>query len=119
LLEELVENEGESLTRKMIELGKAGNVRSLEYCLDRLLPQRHGQPISLQLPKINSVKDVAPTMAAVLEAIGNGTITPEQASPIIGLLNSYANASIAGDIAVRLERVESVQKMQGQSDSKR
>jgi hypothetical protein len=118
LLEELVENEGENLTRKMIELAKAGNVRSLEYCLDRLLPQRHGQPINLQLPRINSVNDVAPTMAALLEAIGNGTITPEQASPVIGLLNSYTNASIAGDIAVRLERVESVQKMQG-PESKR
>ena len=63
-LEELVENEGEMLTRKLIDLAKTGNPRSLLYCMDRLLPQRRGQPINLELPKIDRVQDVAPAIAA-------------------------------------------------------
>ena len=111
-LEELVENEGETLTRKLIDLAKTGNLRSLLYCMDRLLPQRRGQPINLELPKIEGVQDIAPAMAAVARAASNGTITPEQASQIVGVLNSFGNALIAADFAVRLENVESVLKLQ-------
>ena len=100
-LEELVENEGETLTRKLIELAKAGNPRSLLYCMDRLLPLRRSQPINLELPKIDRVQDVALATAAVADAVSNGTITPEEASHVVRLLDSYANAIIASDIAVR------------------
>jgi hypothetical protein len=115
LLEELVENEGQELTRKLIDLAKERKLQALLFCMKRLIPQRRGQPINLQLPEMNSVNDVAPTMAALLEAIGNGTITPEEASPIIGLLNSYANASIAADVVVRLEKIEATLKIQGKT----
>jgi hypothetical protein len=115
MLEELFEGEAEDLTRKMIELAKAGNPRCLEYCLDRLLPQRRGEPINLELPKIDCVEDVATAKAAVVRAVSNGTVTPEQASHVSRLLDSYAEAIAASDFAVRLERVESVLKMQGKT----
>lgn len=113
MLEELFEGEAEDLIRKMIELAKAGNPRCLEYCLDRLLPQRRSEPINLELPNIASVQDIAAAKAAVVRAVSNGAITPEQASHVTRQLDSYAEAITAGDVAVRLERVESVLKMQG------
>jgi hypothetical protein len=112
-LVELVENEGETLTRKLIDLAKTGNPRFLLYCMDRLLPQRRGQPINLELPKIDRVQDVAPAIAAVSHAVSNGIVTPEEGSRIVGVLDSYANAIIASELAVRLEKIESVLKMQG------
>jgi hypothetical protein len=113
MLEELSEGKAEDLIRKMIELALAGNVRCLEYCLDRLFPQRRGEPINLALPKINSVEDVATAKAAVVGALSNGTVTPEQASHVIRLLDSYAETITANDFAVRLANVESVLKIQG------
>lgn len=113
MLEELFEGEAEDLTRKIIELALAGNVRCLEYCVDRLLPRRRGEPINLELPKIKGIEDIAAAMAAVAHAVSNGTITPEQASHVIRLLDSYANAITASDFAARLENVESVLKIQG------
>ena len=80
--------------------------------MDRLLPQRRSQPINLELPRINRVQDVAPAMAAVARAASDGTITTEQACQIVGVLNSFGNALIAADFAVRLENVESVLKLQ-------
>ena len=41
----------------MLELAKKGNVRCLEYCLDRLLPKRSGRPLDLQLPAIKGHKE--------------------------------------------------------------
>ena len=66
MLEQLVEGEGEDLTRKFIDLAKAGDVRCLQSCMDRLLPKRHGRPLDVQLPKINSVHDIAPAMTAIM-----------------------------------------------------
>ena len=113
MLEELFEGEVGDLARTMIELAKAGNVRCLEYCLDRLLPQRRSEPINLELPKIDSLQDVAPAKAVVVRAVSDGTVTPEQASHVIRMLDSCAEAITASDVAVRLEKVESVLKMQG------
>jgi hypothetical protein len=113
MLDELVENEGENLTRKIIELAKAGDVRCLLWGVDRLLPKRPDEPINLELPKIDRVQDIAPAMAAVARAASNGTITTEQACRIVSVLNSCGSALTAADFAVRLEKVESVVEMQG------
>jgi hypothetical protein len=110
-LEELVEGEGEKLIRKLLERALGGDPRCLQYCVDRLLPQRRGRPVDLQLPQINSVQDVPPAMAAISEAISAGNITAEEASHLLHLFDSYASAVIAGDIAVRLEKVEATLKM--------
>src|SRR5262249_38190864 len=48
LVEQMVSGDAEALSQKMIELAKQGNVRCLEYCLDRLLPKRSGRPLDLQ-----------------------------------------------------------------------
>jgi hypothetical protein len=37
-IEALLEGEGEALTRKAIELAKAGDMQALRLCMDRLAP---------------------------------------------------------------------------------
>src|SRR5262245_46484933 len=51
LLEELVTGEGEKLAQKAVELALAGNVRCLQFCLDRLMPRRAGRPLDFTLPQ--------------------------------------------------------------------
>ena len=107
LLEELVENDGEGLTRKAIQLGLKGNVPCLHYLLDRILPKRRGRPLDFQLPKINGVRDIAPAMAAVTNGLGNGDLTFEEASALMGFLESYERAIIRNDHVFRVEDVKS------------
>jgi hypothetical protein len=106
LLEELVEGEAPKLTRKLLELALGGDVRCLQYCLDRLLPQRRGRPLDLQLPKINGVQDIATAMAAISEGVSSGNVTAEEASHLAHLLKIFTDAIIANDFAIRLQRVE-------------
>ena len=95
----------------MGELAKAGNVRALEFWLDRLLPKRSGRPIELQLPKIKSASDVPVAMAAVAAAVCSGSITPDEASRLVHLLERYSNAIIASEFAVRLQNLEAQVQM--------
>jgi hypothetical protein len=118
-LEELVEGEGEKLIHKLLERALGGDPRCLLYCVDRLLPQRRGRPVDLQLPQINSVQDVPLAMAAVTNGINAGKVTAEDASHLVHLFDSYVQAVVASDIAVRIEKVESVLKMQMKSWNRR
>ena len=54
--------------------------------MERLLRQRRGRPIQIDLPKVESVADLADAYDAVLEAIGNGDITPDEATVLLALL---------------------------------
>jgi len=109
MLEKLVEKHAEEFGQKMGELAKAGNVRALEFWLDRLLPKRSGRPIELQLPKIKSASDVPVAMAAA--AVCSGSITPDEASRLVHLLERYSNAIIASEFAVRLQNLEAQVQM--------
>jgi hypothetical protein len=113
LVEQLVEGDAEKLSRKMLELAKKGNVRCLEYCLDRLLPKRSGRPLDLQLPAIKSVHDLIAGMSAVTTAVNNGDLTAEEATHVIQWFESYAKIFTVYDLAVRLEALESEMKEKG------
>ena len=113
LVEELVEGDAEKLSRKMLELAKKGNVRCLEYCLDRLLPKRSGRPLDLQLPAIKSVHDLIAGMSAVTTAVNNGDLTAEEATHVIQWFECYAKVFTVYDFVVRLEALESQMKEKG------
>jgi hypothetical protein len=110
LVEQLVDNDAEKLTRKMIQLALAGDVRCLQYCLDRLLPRRSGRSLDVQLPAINNVHDVVLAMGAIATAVSNGNLTAEDASHLVHLLNSYDRAITTSDLVIRLEKLESRMK---------
>jgi hypothetical protein len=97
----------------MLELAKKGNVRCLEYCLDRLLPKRSGRPLDLQLPAINRVPDLIAAMAEVTTAVNNGDLTAEEATHVVRWFECYANIFTVYDFAVRLETLESEMKKKG------
>jgi hypothetical protein len=106
LVEQLVSGDAEALSQKMIELAKQGNVRCLEYCLDRLLPKRSGRPLDLQLPDINGVHDVKAAMAAITTAVNKGDVTAEEAAHLVHWFECYARIITSDDILVRLEALE-------------
>ena len=96
--------------KKMLQLALEGNPRCLQYLVDRLMPQRRSRPLELQLPTINGVHDIAPAIAAITNGVNNGNLTAEEASHFIRVLESYENAIITNDFAIRLENVESQMK---------
>ncbi len=110
LVEQLVSGDAEELGRKMIELAKQGNVRCLEYCLDRLFPKRTGRPLDFQLPDVNSVQDLVAAMAKITTAVNNGDLTAEEAAHLVHCYEVYGRILTTHDLAVRIEALESQMK---------
>ena len=78
----------------------------MRICLDRILPPRKDRPVAFELPKIESAKDAANAISAVLVAVSSGEITPADAGEITKLLDAYVKAFETAELAERIEHLE-------------
>lgn len=101
LAEQLLDGEAEEITRVCIKLAKEGDRTALRMVMERLLPRRRGRPIQIDLPKIETVADLDKAYDIVIEAIGNGDISPDEATVLLPLLEGkleVAKARMMDDI---------------------
>jgi hypothetical protein len=82
----LLVGEAEALTRKAIELALAGDTTALRLCLERVVPPRKDRPVHLELPVIKSADDANQAMRVVVAAVGEGRITPSEATILSALI---------------------------------
>jgi len=106
LLEALLEGEGEKLIRKAVELAKQGDPHALRLCLERLLPARRERTIDLPLPETKTARDVSMALAYVLQAVGEGRITPGEGQTMAGIIESQTRLLEAADHDRRIEELE-------------
>jgi hypothetical protein len=109
--QELLDGEAQELTRRCIDLAKEGNVVALRLCLERLVPPRKDQPINLKLPKVAGVGDIPKALEAILKAVAEGEITPQEGQSVAGMLGAYCKAAELVNHEARLEALESVLKL--------
>jgi hypothetical protein len=105
-MEALLDGESATLTRKAIELAKAGDMQALRLCLDRILPPRKDRPVTFTLPAIASAKDALSALSALLTAVSSGELTPSEAAEVGKLVDGYVKATETNELAERLERLE-------------
>ena len=85
----LLDGEAETLTRKVIELAKAGDMTALRLCLERIVPPRRERPINLALPPLTNAADGPEAMKAIVAAVTGGEIMPSEAQVLAGLVETY------------------------------
>src|SRR5215475_13308111 len=73
-IEALLEGEGEALTRKAIDLAKAGDMQALRLCMDRLAPPRKDAPVAFNLPEMKTVADAVTAMSTIIKAVAAGDL---------------------------------------------
>ena len=101
-IEALLEGEAEELTRKAIELAKAGDLAALRLCLDRIV-DRH---IPFKLPKLEKPEDAVAAAAAIVEAVAGAELTPSEAAEMMKLVEGYTTILEAEDHEQRLRALE-------------
>jgi Family of unknown function (DUF5681) len=109
-LEALLDGEAEGLTRKAIELAKAGDITALRLCLDRIYPARKDTPVSFELPKLETAADAVKAMAAIMAAVASGDLAPAEANELGKLVDTFTRAIEAHELDTRLRRLEAVTK---------
>jgi hypothetical protein len=109
-LEALLDGEAEALTKKAIELAKGGDLVALRLCMDRLLPPRKDRPVSLDLPMIESARDMPKAISALLGAVAAGELAPSDAGEVTKLLDAYGRAVEINELAERIDNLEKMAK---------
>jgi len=104
-----LEGEGKAITRKAIELAKAGDTVALRLCLDRLAPVRKDRPITFALPEIQTTADLPKASAALLRAVAGGELALSEAAELAKLIAAHCQAIETTELQARLEQLEQAQ----------
>ncbi|MFT7359264.1 DUF5681 domain-containing protein [Parasphingorhabdus sp.] len=107
LAQGLFDGEADAIIRKAIELAKAGDPVALRLCVERLLPPRKDRPVEIELPDIGKASDLTAVISAITKAVGEGEITPAEGSALSGMLETQRRTIETGELAERLEAIES------------
>jgi uncharacterized protein DUF5681 len=105
-LEGLVDGEAEAVMQKMITLAKMGDDVAMRLCVERMMAPRRERPVPLALPRIESDADARRASADILEALGEGEITPKEAEHLLRAVAGAAVITQSSEIVARLGRIE-------------
>ena len=102
----MLEENAEAITAKAIEKARNGELAAIKLCLDRLMPVTSDASISIPIPKITSAADGAAALAAVVEGVGNDTISVNQGAKVTEMISTTINAIATMDMERRIAALE-------------
>jgi hypothetical protein len=75
-----------SIARAAINLANHGNIAALRICMDRLLPPRRHEPVTLD------VADTIAATSAIVAAVAAGDLTAAEAADLAKVVDGYVQA---------------------------
>ena len=75
--------------------------------MDRIAPPMKDKPVVFPLPRMHGAMDASEAAGSVLNAVGDGTLTPIEGTRVMGLIDSYRRTLELTDIEYRLKALES------------
>lgn len=105
-IEVLLEGQSEALTQAAIDKALEGDVTALRLCLDRIAPPRKDAPVSFALPEIETPADAADAARAVLKAVSDGDVTPQEAVSVMAVIDQFRRTMEATEIEARIAALE-------------
>ena len=110
-IESLLQGQAEALTQTAVTKALDGDIVALRLCLERIAPAPKDQPVSFSLPKMHNAMDASEAAGSVLTAVGEGELTPIEATRVMGLIDSYRRTLELTEIEQRLQALEAVEGM--------
>ena len=104
--EALLDGEAETITKKAIELAKAGDLTAIRLCLERILPVRKCRPLNLNLPKVDGPNDILRAVNAVLAAVATGKITTDEADGLLRTVEAARKAIETEEVHRELDELQ-------------
>ncbi len=104
--ESLLDGEAEALTRKAVELALAGDVTAMRLCLERIVPPRKDRPIKFRAPIIATASDVPAALAALIQAVAKGDLTPGEGADMAALIDRFRAAYELEALECRIAALE-------------
>jgi Family of unknown function (DUF5681) len=105
--EALIDGDAGAITKKAIELAKAGDLTAIRLCLERILPPRKCRPLKVNLPKIEGPRDILKAVNAILAAVSSGQITTDEADALLHTVEAARKAMETEELHRELDDLQS------------
>ena len=103
-LRSLLEPHAKDLVEKVVELAKGGDTTAIRLCLERLIPPIRAQDQSITLDDMNG--GLTAQGKKIILAMGNGELSPSDASTMLQALASQARLSEVDELERRVSKLE-------------
>lgn len=101
---------GEAASKEILEAvviaAKAGDMRASEILLRRIWPERKGRAVEFDLPPITVPADAVKAVAAIVDAVATGELTPEEAQAVASVIEIQRRTIETQDLAERIAALE-------------
>jgi hypothetical protein len=106
VLQEMLDDHGESITRKCALLAMQGDPTALRLCMERLIPPKKDHAVIFKGLPTTSAREVAAAMDAVLRDMAVGQITPAESQMIMASLEGRHRIIRSVDHEARMDKLE-------------
>ena len=106
LIEELLAESSHSLLSQALKLAHEGNVPLLRLLLDRVLPRPKDAAVEIGPLPIGTPEDLVQSQARVMQELGLGQLTLNQAEQIFSLLDNRRRVLETQELAQRVRAIE-------------
>jgi len=107
LMDEMRLENGKAVAEAMIQKAKDGDVPAAKLLMDRWFPAQRSRTVAVDLPVIKTVADLVPAHDALMTAVADEQITPDEASTLAGILESRRRAIETTELEQRIAALES------------
>jgi Family of unknown function (DUF5681) len=90
----------------VIGKARAGDLDAAKLLLARVWPPRRGRAVCVRLPPITTAADLPVALAAVVQAVAAGALTPDEASAIANVLEVQRRAVETAGLDARVTALE-------------
>ena len=100
------EADAQAVIDQVVSRARGGDMQAAALLLPRIWPVRKGKPVRLKLPEISCTADILDAHAALVRAVAEGIITPDEAHAIGAVLEGMLRAVEAADLEDRIVALE-------------
>jgi hypothetical protein len=106
LIEELLNENSESLMHKALNLAQQGNIPMLRLLLDRVLPRPKDAPVSIGPLPMSTPAELLQAQETVMQELALGQLTLNQAEQIFSLIEARRRVLETQELEQRLRALE-------------
>jgi len=96
----------EELVRKALTLALEGDTTALKLCLERVAPLPRAELPKIDIPGLAAASTMSDKARCIVDAAGNGIISPDAASMLLGAIASAAKIIETDELAERIAALE-------------
>jgi hypothetical protein len=105
----MMEDDAAAVVTAVLEAAKAGDITAARIILDRVVPARKGRPIKFTLPALETASEIVRGLGAIIEAVADGTLTPDEGAAVANLMEIKRKAVETVEIERRVAALEQIE----------